>query len=63
MKLWHAETVSGSVQDLEAVLNRIEAAQRGDIIGMTGTTGQFGPSWTVVWYTYQRDAPSEAVPE
>ena len=63
MKLWHAETVSGSVQDLETALNRIVNSTDATVVGMTGTTGQFGPSWTVVWYTYQRDAPSEAVPE
>ena len=57
MKLWHAETVSGSAADLTAALQRIEDAS-GSIMGMTAFSGPY-PSWTVVWYTYQRDARSE----
>lgn len=57
MKLWHAETVTGTAQDLEAALNRIEAV--GDtIVGVTTFSGPY-PSWTVVYYTHKKEDPSE----
>ena len=53
MKLWHAETVSGTASDLASTLQRIEDAD-GSIMGMTAVASTFGPSCT-----YQRDVPSE----
>ena len=53
MKTWHAETVTGTAQDLESALNRIEAAH-GSTVGVTTFSGQY-PSWTVVYFAYKKE--------
>ena len=52
-KQWHVETVSGSANDLETALNRIEAINA-TITSMTTFSGPY-PSWTIVYYTYKRE--------
>ena len=49
MKTWHAETVSGGVNELEKMLQKIEDTDRATIVGVLSNVGPY-QSWTVVWY-------------
>lgn len=57
MRRWHAETVSGNVQELERKLNEVEAKD-GQLVGVTSFSGQY-PSWTVIWSKYVQDDGAE----
>ena len=48
MKQWHAETVSGFVNELEKALQRVETQGGVVFTVLSGSTPY--PSWTVVWY-------------
>ena len=48
MKTWHAETVSGFVNELEKALQGVED-QGGTVFAVLSGSTPY-PSWTVVWY-------------
>jgi hypothetical protein len=55
MKKWCTRLVTGSTQDLERALNEIECGGRATIVGVVTGPGPY-TSWTVVWYTYEKEA-------